>query len=105
MSGELDAAALAVRISRTPPPPSETVLDGQVCLYAPAVAELLVLNESAGAIWDATASGEKSVGQLLAEVAGMFAVPAADAAADVVRTLERFLAAGLLAVTPAAGVS
>jgi hypothetical protein len=74
-----------------------------VRLCAPAVAELLVLNESAGVIWDVIAGGENTVGRLLAEEAGTLAVPAADVAADVLRTVERFLAAGLLAVPPRRG--
>ena len=51
-----------------------------------------------GIIWAASAAGSRRAGELPADVAEQFCMPAADIVEDVLRTLERFLAAGLLGV-------
>lgn len=74
---------------------SEVELDGQVCLYSPAGEHVVVLNDTASDVWR-LADGERTVGQIITLLAGVYGCTPADIGADVHAAVESFRAALLL---------
>lgn len=70
-------------------------LDGRFCLFAPDTDMVVVLNESASAVWRLI-DGQRTESELVDELALLFEVPRATLEADVHATVDRFAADGLI---------
>jgi hypothetical protein len=70
-------------------------LDDSVCLYRVDIDEVLVLNESAGAVWR-LADGDLTLDEIVERLAGEYDVPGDGMHADVVRVLDDLTERGYL---------
>lgn len=78
-----------------PPDLHCVTVDGRVCIYAPARAEVSVLNESAAMVWRSAPglAGEAAVAGAVAELTGLLEK---DVRADVEHVLAELVGLGLL---------
>jgi hypothetical protein len=84
------------RVGPPSPEVTESELDGTVCLYSPALNEVLVLNETASDVWR-LADGEQSLADIVGVLAHSYGVPADSIHDDVVQLVRQFRESGLLA--------
>ncbi|HEX3002989.1 MAG TPA: PqqD family protein [Angustibacter sp.] len=75
---------------------TELELDGQVCLYSPAGAQVLILNATASDVWH-LADGQQTVDDIVQTLARAYRVTAAEVRDDVLQTLAQFQRAGVIA--------
>lgn len=77
---------------------TEVDIDGIITVYAPATAQVLVLNETASQVWR-LADGHRDVTDLTADLAELYDTTSDAIATDVRAAVHSFVDAGLIAGT------
>lgn len=75
-------------------------LDDELVIYDPESGESFVLNASGKYVWE-RCDGKRTDADIAAEIAAIYAIPAAQAIADVAELLDSFRRANLLLAGPA----
>lgn len=91
----MDAVQLPARLGPPIGTASEVELDGRISVYAPAVGEVLSLNDTASDIWR-LCDGMRSLDEIVSALADAYRVSTEAIYDEVEAVLRRFLLAGLL---------